>query len=286
MAELTQRAGRHRDSYIELVRRRRMYSGLLIVIFVALMVSGFNVAASRNAGGFWEGLPQFFDFPRDVVVEAWDQRARLPEFLWEALPSLIETINIAGTATLIGAIGGGFMSLLSTRGLAPFPRLVPVFRRLSDVMRAFPEIVIALVLIFILGGGPVPAMIAIAIHTVGALTKQFSEVTENVSLKPVEGLAAVGANWSQQMAFGVIPQVAPNWFSYALMRFEINIRASAILGFVGAGGIGYELRNAITFGQGRFDNAAAIFILLFVTIVIVDQASTRIRTRLTHGALG
>ena len=285
MAELTQRAGRHRDSYIELVRRRRMYSGLLIVIFVALMVSGFNVAASRNAGGFWEGLPQFFDFPRDVVVEAWDQRARLPEFLWEALPSLIETINIAGTATLIGAIGGGFMSLLSTRGLAPFPRLVPVFRRLSDVMRAFPEIVIALVLIFILGGGPVPAMIAIAIHTVGALTKQFSEVTENVSLKPVEGLAAVGANWSQQMAFGVIPQVAPNWFSYALMRFEINIRASAILGFVGAGGIGYELRNAITFGQGRFDNAAAIFILLFVTIVIVDQVSTRIRTRLTHGAL-
>lgn len=285
MAELTQSAGRQRDSYIELVRRRRMYSGLLIVIFVALMVSGFNVAASRNAGGFWEGLPQFFDFPRDVVVEAWDQRARLPEFLWEALPSLIETINIAGTATLIGAIGGGFMSLLSTRGLAPFPRLVPVFRRLSDVMRAFPEIVIALVLIFILGGGPVPAMIAIAIHTVGALTKQFSEVTENVSLKPVEGLAAVGANWSQQMAFGVIPQVAPNWFSYALMRFEINIRASAILGFVGAGGIGYELRNAITFGQGRFDNAAAIFILLFVTIVIVDQVSTRIRTRLTHGAM-
>ena len=140
MAKLMQRAGRQRDSYIELVRRRRMYSGLLIVIFVALMASGFNVAASRNAGGFWEGLPQFFDFPRDVVVEAWDQRARLPEFLWEALPSLIETINISGTATLIGAVGGVFMSLLSTRGLAPFPRLVPVFRRMSDVMRAFPEI--------------------------------------------------------------------------------------------------------------------------------------------------
>lgn len=285
MADLTQSAGGLRDSYMELVRRRRMYSGLIIVIFVALMISGFNLAASRNAGGFWEGLPQFFDFPRDVVLEAWDQRARLPEFMWEALPALIETINIAGTATLIGAIGGAFLSLLSTRDLAPFPRLVPLFRRLSDIMRAFPEIVIALVLIFILGGGPVPAMIAIALHTVGALTKQFSEVTENASLKPVEGLASVGANWSQQMAFGVIPQVAPNWFSYALMRFEINIRASAILGFVGAGGIGYELRNAITFGQGRFDNAAAIFILLFGTIVVVDQLSTRIRTRLTHGAL-
>lgn len=272
------------DTYMDLVRKRRMYSGLLLLVFVALMVSGFNLAAARNAGGFWVGLPNFFDFPKDVVLEAWDQRGRLPEFLWEAMPALIETINIAGTATLIGTIGGGLLSLLSTRGLAAFPKLVPVFRRLSDVMRAFPEIVIALVLIFILGGGPVPAMIAIAIHTVGALTKQFSEVTENVSLKPVEGLASVGANWTQQMAFGVLPQVAPNWFSYALMRFEINIRASAILGFVGAGGIGYELRNAITFGQGRFDNAAAIFMLLFATIVVVDQISTRIRMRLTHGA--
>jgi len=284
MADLTQAPGGLRDTYMDMVRRKRMYSGLLIVIFVALMVSGFNLAAFRNAGGFWEGLPAFFDFPANVVQEAWDQRARLPEFFVEYTPALIETINIAGTATLIGAVGGALLSLLSTRGLAPFPRLVPVFRRLSDIMRAFPEIVIALVLIFILGGGPVPAMIAIAIHTIGALTKQFSEVTENASLKPVEGLQSVGANWSQQMLLGVLPQVAPNWLSYALMRLEINIRASAILGFVGAGGIGYELRNAITFGQGRFDNAAAIFILLFVTIVIVDQVSTAARMRLTHGA--
>ena len=149
-----------------------------------------------------------------------------------------------------------------------------------DIMRAIPEIVIALVLIFILGGGPVPAMIAIAFHTAGALGKLFSEVNENADLKPVEGLSSVGANWSQRMWLGVIPQVAPNWFSYALLRFEINIRASAILGFVGSGGIGYDLRNAMSWGKGRYDEALAIFILLFLTIVLVDQVSSRIRESL------
>ena len=156
-------------------------------------------------------------------------------------------------------------------------------RRVLDLLRAIPEIVIALVLIFLLGGGPVPAMIAIALHTIGALGKLFSEVNENASLKPVEGLASVGAGWSQRMWLGVIPQVAPNYISYALLRFEINIRASAILGFVGAGGIGYDLRNTMSWGQGKFDEAAAIFLLLFLTIVIVDQLSSVFRNRLTHG---
>ena len=287
MADLSERTSaldNAKQSYMALVQRRRMYSGLLLAIFVFLFVGGFNLAASRNAGGFWNGLPHFFDFPRDVVLEAWEQRAQLPGFLWEFFPDLIETINIAGTSTLIGATFAILFALLSTRGMAPLPWLVPIVRRTMDVCRAVPEIVIALILIFILGGGPVPAMIAIAIHTIGAIGKLFSEVAENASLRPIEGLESVGANWMQRMALGVIPQVAPNWFSYALLRFEINIRASAILGFVGAGGIGYELRNAISWGQGRFDEAAAVFILLFATIVVVDQVSSVIRTRLTHGA--
>lgn len=128
-----------------------------------------------------------------------------------------------------------------------------------------------------------PAMVAIAFHTTGALGKMFSEVNENASLKPVEGLESVGANWLQRMGLGVMPQVAPNYLSYALLRFEINIRASAILGFVGAGGIGYELKNAITWGMGRFDQAAAIFILIFITIVFFDQISSHFRGVLAHG---
>lgn len=272
------------QSYMAQMRSKRLMNLLLLVIFIALMLAGFRTADNRNAGGFWDGLPNILDFPADVIGEAIERAHLLPGYLLKYLPSLLETVNIAAASTLLGALVGLVLSLLVTRGLAPVPWLVGPLRRLLDILRAVPEIVIALVLIFLLGGGPVPAMIAIALHTVGALGKLFSEVNENASLKPVDGLASVGASWTQRMMLGVIPQVAPNYLSYALLRFEINIRASAILGFVGAGGIGYDLRNTMSWGQGKFDEAAAIFLLLFATIVIVDQCSSVLRNRLTHGS--
>lgn len=289
MAELALDRGRAaaadtRTRYLELVRRRRMYSGLFLLVFLMLLAGGFRLANDRNAGGFLDGLPRLFDFPGELVAEAIAKAGRLPGNLVEYLPALVETLNIAAVSTLIGAIAAVFLSLLSTRGLARWPRAIGLFRRAMDVMRAVPEIVIALVLIFVLGGGPVPAMIAITIHTAGALGKLFSEVNENADLKPVEGLASVGASWMQRMWLGVVPQVAPNYLSYALLRFEINVRASAILGFVGAGGIGAELRVAISWGTGRYDAAAAIFLLLFLTIVAIDQLSGRFRDRLVRGA--
>lgn len=273
----------NREVYLEMIRRKRMYGGILMVIFVALMSSGWLLADSRNAGGFWQGLHQVFDFPAEVLSEAWEKRANLPAIFWEHVPALIETVNIAAVATLVGTLAAMALSLLATRGLARWPRLIPVFRRTMDALRAIPEIVIALVLIYILGGGPVPAVIAIALHTGGALGKLFSEVAENADLKPVEGLASVGANWSQRMWLGVIPQVAPNWLSYALLRFEINVRASAILGFVGEGGIGHDLKIAMQWGQGRYDKVVAIFLLLFVTIVIIDRVSDHYRHKLVKG---
>jgi phosphonate transport system permease protein len=272
-----------REAYLDMVRRKRMYGGILLVIFVALMSSGWMLADDRNAGGFWDGLPQVVQFPAEVFAEAWEKRALLPGLFWDHIPALIETLNIAAVATLLGALAAMALSLLATRGLARWPALIPLFRRTMDGARAVPEIVIALVLIYILGGGPVPAVIAIALHTGGALGKLFSEAAENADLKPVEGLASVGANWSQRMWLGVIPQVAPNWLSYALLRFEINVRASAILGFVGEGGIGHDLKLAMQWGQGRYDDVVAIFLLLFCAIVVIDQISDRYRNKLVKG---
>ncbi|KEJ87886.1 phosphonate ABC transporter, permease protein PhnE [Sulfitobacter donghicola] len=273
-----------RQQYMSQMRSKRIMNMILLVLFFGLLISGFRTADDRNAGGFWDGLGNVFDFPMDVFSEAVERAHLLPGYLLKYLPSLIETINIAAASTLLGGLLALVFSLLVTRGLAPVPWLVSPLRRVLDILRAVPEIVIALVLIYLLGGGPIPAMIAIALHTVGALGKLFSEVNENASLKPVEGLASVGSSWSQRMWLGVVPQVAPNYLSYALLRFEINIRASAILGFVGAGGIGYDLRNTMSWGQGKFDEAAAIFLLLFLTIVVVDQISSTLRNRLTHGA--
>jgi phosphonate transport system permease protein len=272
-----------REAYLDMVRRKRMYGGILLVIFVALLSSGWMLADDRNAGGFWDGLPQVVQFPAEVFAEAWEKRALLPGLFWDHIPALIETLNIAAVATLLGALAAMALSLLATRGLARWPALIPLFRRTMDGARAVPEIVIALVLIYILGGGPVPAVIAIALHTGGALGKLFSEAAENADLKPVEGLASVGAHWSQRMWLGVIPQVAPNWLSYALLRFEINVRASAILGFVGEGGIGHDLKLAMQWGQGRYDDVVAIFLLLFCAIVVIDQISDRYRNKLVKG---
>lgn len=272
------------EGYLALVRQRRLLGGLLLLLFAALTVAGWRTVNERSAGGFLDGLPQLLDFPAGLLAEAWAERADLPGHVARAVPALVETLNVAAVATLAGAAGGLTLALLSTRGLAPWPRAAGLFRRVADVMRAIPDVVIALVLIFVLGGGPVPAMIAIAVHTAGALGKLFSEVAEAADTRPIEGLASTGATWGSRMAFALLPQVAPNWLSYALLRFEVNIRASAILGFVGAGGIGYELRNAMTFGQGRFTQAAAIFLLLFLTIVAVDQVSNALRRRLVAGA--
>ncbi len=269
-----------RSAYFAHLAKRRIYSSIIILVFTMLIISGFIVANDRNAGGFWDGINQLGDFPYEVLSEAGEKFLELPSHLLTYLPALLETIHIAGAATLVGALSGLFLSLLSTRGLAYWPWAIPIFRRMMDIMRAIPEIVIALVLIFVLGGGPIPAMIAIAFHTAGALGKQFSEVNENVDTMPIDGLLSVGAKWFQRMWLGVVPQVSPNYLSYGLMRFEINIRASAILGFVGAGGIGYELRNTMSWGKGKYDEAAAIFILLFLTIVLVDQLSSLVRSRL------
>ena len=283
MIETHLSASQLQREYGLIVRKKRLYSFILLILFFSLMATGFVVAEDRNAGGFLDGLSKLFDFPNAVISEAFAEVDKIPGLMLQYLPDLIETVNIAAASTLIGAVLGALISMLVTRGFSKYTWIIPIFRRLLDIMRAVPEVVIALVLIFVMGGGPVPAMVAIAFHTTGALGKMFSEVNENASLKPVEGLESVGANWMQRMGLGVMPQVAPNYLSYALLRFEINIRASAILGFVGAGGIGYELKNAITWGMGRFDQAAAIFILIFITIVFFDQISSHFRGVLAHG---
>ena len=218
----------------------------------------------------------------EIVIEAWQAGFSFFALFVRFLPALIETINIAAVATIIGSVFATGLAFLSTRNLDVWPPLIPLTRRTMDVMRVFPELIIALFLIFVLGTSSVPAMIAVAFHTSGALGKLFSEVNENVDRKPIEGLQAVGANWFQRMKFGVIPQVLPNYLSYALLRFEINVRASAILGFVGAGGIGTELRRTIGWGKGAGDETAALFVMLFLSIVAIDQLSSYLRGRLTE----
>lgn len=270
----------------EAEKRRGLYTIAIVLLGGTLVVSGFIQANAMNSGHFQEGLSKFFDYPLEIIIEAWHSRGEFPSLLYRFLPALVETLNIALVATLLGGLFALIFAFLGANNLSVWPPLVPVARRLMDIMRAFPELILALFLIYVLGTSPVPAMIAVAFHTAGALGKQFSEVNENLDLNAVEGLQSCGANWLQRMKFGVIPQVLPNYLSYFMLRVEINVRASAILGFVGAGGIGTELRRTIGWGQGAGDETAALFLLLIVTIFIIDQTSSYFRSRLIAGEKG
>ena len=151
-------------------------------------------------------------------------------------------------------------------------------RRLMEVLRAFPEIVVAGLLTAILSIGPIAAIVAISLHTIGALGKLFFEVIENADMRPDEGLRASGANWLERVRFGIVPQVLPNFVSYTLLRTEINVRASTIIGAVGGGGIGEAFRLSI--GRDHAAKTYAIVIMLLVTIICVDQFSAWLRRRL------
>jgi phosphonate transport system permease protein len=269
---------------IAMEKRRMLYSTLGILLMAVVLASGYGLASSMNSGSFLNGLEKFFDYPGEIVREAWAAGNGFFLLVIQFIPALVETLNIAGAATLVG---GGLAVILaflgsSNLGVKP-PVVITVVRRMMDSMRAFPELIIALFLIFILGSSPVPAMIAVAFHTAGALGKLFSEVNENADADPVEGLESCGANWLQRMRFGVLPQVLPNFLSYFMLRFEINVRASAILGFVGAGGIGTELRRTIGWGKGAGDETAALFFLLILSIFVIDQISSFLRQRLVSG---
>lgn len=272
------------ESIVRLENQRRLYSGISLALLAVILVSGYTTADSMNSGGFVQGLEKFFDYPSQIIQESlakgWGFWGLFPKYL----PALIETLNIALVSTLIGGLLAVFLSLGATRNLDVPERVVPVIRRTMDVMRAFPELIIALFLIFVLGANAVPAMIAVAFHTSGALGKLFSEVNENIDLKQTEGLKAAGGSWLQRIRFGVLPQVLPNYVSYLLLRLEINVRASAILGFVGAGGIGSELSRSIGWGDGAV--TAALFLMLFLTIVLIDQGSARIRENLVRNQGG
>ncbi|WP_115668843.1 phosphonate ABC transporter, permease protein PhnE [Ciceribacter selenitireducens] len=288
----------------ELAAKRRLYS-LLSIAFLLLAVGGsLWFANDTNSGKFFDRIPHFFDFiedlvPRDgmeVVRALFDlpspyddgsMKYNYPEgrlfftetlYIPEYIHKMVETVNIAILSTLIGLLIGFCLSFLAARNMMTNPWVRGAARRIMELLRAFPEVVIAGFFLAIFSLGPIPAIIAVSIHTIGALGKMFFEVIENADMKPDEGLKAVGANWIERVWFGMVPQVMPNFMSYFLLRLEINVRASTIIGAVGGGGIGELLRLSI--GQGHEAKTLAIVLLLLCTIIAVDQFSAWLRRKL------
>lgn len=196
-----------------------------------------------------------------------------------ALPRWIgllwESIQMAILATAIGGGAAFLLSFIAARNIGPGRWISMLTRRLLEFFRTLPDIIVALVFVQAFGPGAAAGVLAIALHTTGALGKLMSEVHENIDMKPLEGVRAVGGNWFHVVRFGAMPQILPNFFSYALLRLEVNIAAAAAVGYVGAGGIGQELVIAIE--NLRFDDALAIIVMVIALIFVIDLTSERIR---------
>jgi len=289
----------------ELASKRRLYTALGLAIFAIAFGGSVWFANESNSGKFFDRLPYFFDFigeliprdPMEIVRALFDlpspyfdgsfkynyEEGRhyiadgfyIPEYFYK----MAETINIAILSTLIGLVFGFILCFLAARNIMPNPVVRGVARRVMEILRAFPEVVIAGFFLAILSLGPVPAIIAVSIHTIGALGKMFYEVVENADMKADEGLRAAGGSWFERVWFAIVPQVMPNFMSYFLLRLEINVRASTIIGAVGGGGIGELLRLSIS--QGHEAKTLAIVLLLLATIIAVDRFSAWLRKRLT-----
>lgn len=264
-------------------KRRLVVIGL--VLFVACFIVAGIVAEVRPQT-FVANLWRFTDYiARIFTLEQGPAAGRfvlfdVVEWMWgfdKWAKLLLETLMIAYVGTLIGAVGGFLFSFVSARNLMPNAWLRIAARRWLEFCRTVPEIVFALIFVVAFGLGPVPGVLAIAIHSFGALGKQFAEVAENVDMKPVDGLMATGATWTACMRFAVLPQVLSNYASYALLRFEINVRGAAVMGFVGAGGIGQDLVEAIR--KFYYSDVSAILVLIIATVMVIDLLTERLRHR-------
>lgn len=226
------------------------------------------------------GLPRLGEFiEKTLPVLRWDSLgADLAEWFWRWriwLNLLVETVLIAFMATALGVFGGFVMSFPASRNLAPNKWVLWICRRYLEIARTVPELVWALIFVFCFSVGPMAGVLAIGLHTAGALGKLYSEVNENIDMRPLEGVKAAGGTWFDQIRYGAVPQVMPNIISYTLLRFEINVRASSIIGYVGAGGLGQEFREALSLQE--YTDLSALFIIIFVTVIVIDYGSEKLR---------
>ena len=203
-----------------------------------------------------------------------------PEAIERALPSITESLWMAWIGTMIGAFFSFLLAFAAATNVTP-GWLANSIRQILNAIRAVPEIILAMVLIPVTGLGAWTGTLAIGIHSIGTLGKLASEVIEGIDPGPVQAVAATGGTWMQRMRFAIVPQVMPNIVAYWLYRFEVNIRASAVLGIVGAGGIGAELVSQLRFRD--FARAGTVLFITVVVVLLVDMVSAKSRRRIISG---
>jgi phosphonate transport system permease protein len=238
---------------------------------IVLLLTSFLPTHLERAGLLFTHSENMREFIQQFLRPDFSLGMNYVEMMWL-------TIEMALWGTALAMIIAVPLGFLASRNVMPAWIWFPV-RRLLDLLRAVPDLVIGTVFIVAVGPGPFTGVLAIAVNTGGVLGKLFSEAIEQIDRGPVEGVRATGAAPAQELAWGVLPQVAPLWTSYGLYRFEAAARSATVLGLIGAGGIGQTLLDSIN--GFNYSQTGAIVVVVVVAVTCIDVVSQIIRTRLT-----
>ncbi|KAA5603594.1 phosphonate ABC transporter, permease protein PhnE [Blastochloris sulfoviridis] len=269
------------DGAIAAKRRQTILGFAILAVAVAIAAQVGEVdlgkfGANLHRFGDYVGRLAHLDSGAIVLSDVGEWFWGLRRWLW----LLGETLLIAYMGTLMGALGGFMLCFFAARNLMGSAVVRFATKRFLEVCRTVPEMVFALIFVIAFGLGPVPGVLALAVHSTGALGKLFCEVVENIDMRPVDGVKANGGSWVEVVRFAALPQVLSNFASYALLRFEVNVRGAAVMGFVGAGGIGQDLIEAIR--KFYYSDVSALLVLIVGTVMVIDLATERLR----HALLG
>ncbi|WP_282019315.1 phosphonate ABC transporter, permease protein PhnE [Planomicrobium okeanokoites] len=240
-----------------------IYALLVVAIFISMRLTEFDLTKFRDFRNMIDFLSQWF--PMDFT--------RLPGMLEDTLA----TLAMAFLGSFLGLIIGLPLSFLAARNTAHSKSVFHFFRVALSFVRSVPEIVFGLILLTTLGLGPFPAVLAITFHNIGVMGKLISELIEAADTGPQEAMKAVGAKRWVASLFSILPQIWPNVLSNFFYRFEVAIRTSLILGFIGGGGIGQRLFN--DFNTFNYSSVSLDVLIIMVMVILVDSLGSFVRNR-------
>ncbi|MGN4927796.1 phosphonate ABC transporter, permease protein PhnE [Bacillus cereus] len=243
---------------------------LTFILFILLLwASSIQVDASFSK--LVVGFPNIMDLLKEMVPPDWS-------YFQVITTAMLDTIRMAIIGTTLGAILAIPLALFAASNVFTSTFLYSPARLILNFIRTIPDLLLAAIFVAIFGIGPLPGILALTFFSIGLVAKLLYESIESIDPGPLEAMTAVGANKVQWIVYGVIPQVKAHFVSYVLYTFEVNVRAAAVLGLVGAGGIGLYYDRTLGFLQ--YQQTASIIIYTLVVVLVIDYVSTLLREKL------
>ncbi|MDD9138018.1 phosphonate ABC transporter, permease protein PhnE [Fructobacillus sp. CRL 2054] len=256
------------------IPKRPMMKEWHVIGFTIFLLLVFAVILSAQATGVGQDFSseQFFDLWAKMANPDWS-------YIPDIITPLLQTIQMAIVGTLIGCVAAIPVALVSASNIVRNPYVRGVVRFIMNLVRSIPEMLLAALFVAVVGIGALSGVCALSVFSFGMMFKLLYEAIETVDQGPIEAMRAAGGNRNQVIVFAVIPQVLNQYLSFFLYTLEINVRASAVLGYLGAGGIGLYLNT--TLEMFRYDRTAVVILGILVVVVLVDALSNKLREALS-----